>query len=65
MKSDLLDLAMILHSRTDRAVRVSDDGDLKKSVWLPLSQCEVSPEAPGRAVTITLPEWLAIEKRLV
>jgi hypothetical protein len=64
MKSDLIDLTLQIHVMSDRAIRVSDDGDDKKAVWLPLSQCEVLP-GPGSIAVVTLPEWLATEKGLV
>lgn len=63
-KSDLVDLTMQLHAETAKAIRVSDDGDDKKAVWLPLSQVEIERKAKG-IVIVTLPEWLAIDKGLV
>ncbi len=62
--SDLVDVTMQVHARTSKAIRVSDDGDDKRAVWLPLSQCEVEEKARG-IVVVTLPEWLAIDKGLV
>jgi hypothetical protein len=64
MKSDLVDVTMQVHARTAKAIRVSDDGDDKRAVWLPLSQCEVEEKSAG-IVIVTLPEWLAIDKGLV
>lgn len=63
-KSDLIDVTVQVHAMTDRAVRVSDDGDDKNAVWLPLSQVEVLKRPRGIAL-ITLPEWLAFEKGLI
>ena len=40
-KSDIVDVTVLLHHETDRAVLVSDDGDREKAIWLPLSQCEI------------------------
>jgi hypothetical protein len=65
VKSDLTDLQMVIHARTARAVLVSDDGDKKRAVWLPLSQCETTDEPLGCEITVTMPEWLATEKGLV
>ena len=68
MKSDILDLRMIVHGQTDRAIRVSEDGDVTKAVWLPLSQVEVAPastENGVRRVDVQIPQWLAEERRLV
>ena len=65
-KSDLVDLTLTLklHAETDRAIRVSDDGEDRNAVWLPKSQIEVG-ELKSGYVEVTLPEWLAIDKGLV
>ena len=63
-KSDLIDMALQLHARTERAVLVSDDGDKEKAVWLPLSQVEVLPLKHG-TIAVTMPEWLALDKGLI
>ena len=62
--SDLIDLTMQLHHETAKAVLVSDDGDKRNAVWLPLSQIEIERKAKG-AVVVTMPEWLAIQQGLV
>ena len=65
MKSDLIDLSVQVHRRTERAVLVSDDGDEREAVWLPLSQIEIDgPDRKGIA-TITMPEWLAKDKGMI
>lgn len=61
-KSDLVDIEVEVIHTTDRVVLV-DDGD--RRVWLPLAQVEVGPIGPRRGATVTMPEWLAIEKELV
>ncbi|MFN8682800.1 hypothetical protein ACDP63_16900 [Paracoccus sp. P2] len=63
MKSDLVDLTLQIHARTERAILVSDDGDREKAVWLPLPHIEVAPR--GRHHVVTMPEWLAIDRGLV
>lgn len=78
MNSDLIDLPLALHHKTGKAALVSETGDAKKGKWLPLSHIEIEDtgktvrgeEANGQVldvklVTVTLPEWLAIEKGLV
>lgn len=62
-KRTLLDLSVIIVHRTERAVLVKDAEDAEPK-WLPLSQVEVEG-APGAVGTVTLPEWLAVEKGLV
>ena len=69
-RSDLVDLTLREHARTKLAILVSDDGEEKSAVWLPLSQIEVVPrrQRPWRAsgiVLVTLPSWLALDKGLV
>lgn len=64
MKSDVIDIEVHVHAKTDRAVLVSDDDDRTTAVWLPLSQIEFEAGRAGMA-TVTLPEWLAVDKGLV
>lgn len=61
-KSDLIELSGIYNHETEAAWLI-DFGE-QDSVWLPKSQCEVEEESDG-SVTVTLPEWLAIEKGIV
>lgn len=72
MSKELLDLSLMPMAKTEKALGVSDgvtkekDGKLKV-FWLPLSQIEIEPPdfKYGKVLTVTLPEWLAIEKGLV
>lgn len=54
---DLVDIAGECRAQTEKAVQFFD-GD--KLVWLPLSQIEVNDDG-----TVTMPEWLAVDKGLV
>jgi len=68
-KSGVLDLRMVLHRSTDSAIRVSEDGDEARAVWLPLSQIETSPAKSRDAgllpcVDVQIPQWLAEKKGL-
>lgn len=63
MKSDLIDLTVIVHARTERAALVSDAEDGER-VWVPLSQCEIEMTG-GRVGILTAPEWLLTSKGLV
>lgn len=65
MRSNVIDLELFIHHRTDRAIMVSDDGEKDGAVWLPLSQIEVEMNVVGETDTITLPEWLAKERGLI
>lgn len=63
MKSDLIEVAVQLHHETEKAWLVSDDGEKKNAVWIPKSQAEIEPK--GKHHILTLPEWLALDKRLI
>lgn len=70
IKSDLIDVALVVHHMTAKAFLVSEDGDEKKAKWLPKSQCQrgenlVEAQCGGRVWSFTLPEWLAKEKGLI
>lgn len=60
----LVDITMVRHTATDKAILASDDGDSDNAVWLPLSVCEVQ-KIKEDMVEITMPEWLAKEKGLI
>ena len=55
---DLIDLSGEIHGETERAWRFYDG---KETAWLPKSLCEWDEESK----TMTVPEWMAIEKGLV
>jgi hypothetical protein len=59
----MIDIKMHLHHTTDKAIRVSEDGNYKKAIWLPLSQVEVRYISKD-TVVVTCPSWLAMEKGL-
>ena len=65
-KSELVDLMVQKHVQTAKAILVSETGEEKDAVWLPLSQIEVEPAKgkPG-VVVVTMPEWLAMDKKLI
>lgn len=75
---DTIDLEMVLHYDTGKAVQVSDTGEESRAVWLPKSQIEI--DSTGKnipaikkdgqhsvlpIVSIRLPEWLAKDKGLI
>lgn len=68
-RSDLVDLTLSIHAETDAAILASDDGVEKTATWLPKSQVEIErfgPERPGEyEAVVTLPVWLATERRLI
>ncbi len=62
-RSNLCDIDVHIHHKTDKAYLVSLDGDREKAVWIPKSACEM--EKVGAFWQITLPEPLALEKGLI
>lgn len=62
MKSDLIDVEVMLKAETAKAYLVYD-ADPSEAVWVPKSQCEL--EKNNGTCTLTLPEWLAKEKGLI
>ena len=64
MNPNMIDIDVHLHVTTCNAVLVSETGDRDAAEWLPLAQVDVAVTAPA-AATVTLPEWLAIERGLV
>ena len=64
MKSDVIDIDGSIEAQTEKAV-LFHDGDKSKAVWLARSQIEISETGFAGIVTVTLPEWLALEKGLI
>jgi len=65
MKSNIIDIDVEVTARTEKAVLVHI-GIKEKAVWLPLSQVEIEPNGAFDGIeTVTLPEWLALEKGLI
>lgn len=66
MRSDLIDIAGVIHHQTEKAILFSDDGDKDKAVWLPKSAIEVEQDQKKPSyVTVTMPERLAKDKGLL
>ena len=60
----VVDLEMIRHHSTEKAILVSLDGEKKNAVWLPLSRIEIGEER-GRKVSLQVEYDLAFEKGLI
>jgi hypothetical protein len=66
MSKQLIDIKVIIKIRTAKAVMVSETEGDEKGIWLPLSQIEIEMDGPTSPyATITMPEWLALEKDLI
>jgi hypothetical protein len=64
MKSNIIDIDVEVTARTEKAVLVHT-GIKEKAVWLPLSQIEIEDSAIAGIETVSLPEWLALDKGLI
>lgn len=64
MKSKVIDIDGAIEAKTEKAV-LFHDGDESKAVWLARSQIEIEETEVAGIVTVTLPEWLALEKGLI
>lgn len=77
-RASTVELEMVLHYDTGKAILVSDTGDEKSAVFLPKSQIQINRDGKQVSatkkdgdrvvlpiVTVTAPEWLAKEKGLI
>lgn len=64
MKSDIIEIDVQVLHETEKAVLVTDSVP-EKGVWLPRSKIEIEPTGIGGIHTVTLPEWLALDKGLI
>jgi len=63
--SDLVDLTLRFAAETPLALAVCDPaGNPRKHIWLPKSQIEFVTKGAG-LVEVTIPSWLAKDKRLI
>ena len=62
MKAHLVDIECTIKHSTEKAVLVNDG---RIDAWLPKNQIEIDHGSHGKTVTVTLPEWLAIDKELI
>ena len=65
-RSDVVDIEVHVHHRTEKAILVSQNGDKDEAVWVPLSQVEIEKhQTLQRAYILTIPEWLAADKGML
>jgi len=63
MAAPILTLDLFVHGRSERAVRLSRDGDLRNSRWIALVHLDVAMAGDKRAI-VTIPRWLAEQEGL-
>lgn len=63
-RSELAEIEVEIVAETTKAWKVRTDSD-HEAVWIPRSQCEVEKDEVSGIATITLPEWIAIDRGLI
>ncbi len=61
--NDTVDITVELKHSTDKAWLVSDGG--KEPVWVAKSQGELERDPGKRTYTLTIPEYIALQKGLI
>ena len=64
MSREMVEIDVEIVARTERAV-LAHTGNKEEAAWLPLSQIKLRPSGIGGIYTLTVPEWVAIDKGLV
>lgn len=62
--TDDFEVTMIIHRETEKAWLASKTGDKNDAVWLPKSQIVIIEDEEDK-MTMSIPSWLAVEKKLV
>lgn len=60
MSKEVHDLTVELLAETEKAWKLSDDGE--REAWFPKSQCELEKNKDGKTYTLTAPTWLLDQK---
>jgi hypothetical protein len=63
MKPNLVEITVIIRHETLKALLVDHGG--KEPCWVPKSQVEIEANKDGKTYTLTLPQTLAEDKRMV
>lgn len=59
----MIELSFHWHGETEKAIKVSENGQEDKLIWLPKSQIQY--ERNKEEVTVQCPEWLATKCGLI
>ena len=64
--AEFVDLDVHIHAVTQRAVRVSLDGDEENAVWLPRSMCKIDGDPKRNTdASISVQDWVAEREGLL
>jgi hypothetical protein len=61
---ELIDIDGAIEARTDSAV-LFHTGDKSQAVWLPRSQIQIADSGFPEIFTVTMPEWMALDRGLI
>lgn len=64
MSTGLVDITVMRHAETEKAIMISDDGDRKNAKWVPKQHLEIDEGQAGHVI-VTMPEWLALDKGFI
>lgn len=69
-RSDIVDVTLTRRAEKGKSIAFwqgdRDDSGREIWVWLPISQIEIDgPDHRGATVTVSMPEWLAMQKGLI
>lgn len=64
-KSDIVDINVKLHRSSEKAVLVEPAFRKAQAAWVPRTLVEIAPNSDGVTYALSLPEWLAREKRFL
>ena len=62
---NIIEVTVQLHAESEKAVRVSDDGESENAVQIPRSQIEAQQDLGNGVIELSLPERLALDKGLI
>lgn len=65
MTHKFVEIEGVIYGRRERSVLFSAAGDRASAVVLPLAQIEINQREGAGSVTVSMPDWLAIERGLV
>jgi hypothetical protein len=64
INGDMTCLVLVRHLSSEKALRVSDNGDAVGAVWVPKALLILDPAAQGRFIVATMSKAFARQKRL-
>jgi hypothetical protein len=63
-RDELIEIDGAIEARTDQAV-LFHTGDKSQAVWLPRSRIQIDDTGFPEIFTVTMPEWMAVDRGLI